>query len=380
MRRVGLLVMVVLLCVVPLAGARGVGVPGAQVGFWAGETSGTAVYTPAVWQVLASTHAALYMNVVYGTDFGPGATSTKNLGLIRRANALGVTVNAWITYPPSQGTFSNEENALVSARSVRDFWSWMRAQHLKIHEIVLDLEQATGYQPVTEALAGNLHRTIDPAGQCRAMRTYRDAVSWAHAHGMRLTGTPVPFAMDDVVLDGNMGLSDALDIPGFVPGMYDEVYLQAYRAEFGFELGAEYIVRYWRLMQQYFGSLGQVSLGNTGFPPYQSAGPLVQDIRMLAGLGARAIPIFDFDSAVKSYGVDGLRAVIMAGRQPLRGAALEAAEHSARETSTVQGQGAEQLFAALNEAANAATLAATAGGKPNAWPGGCGPMRPAPLR
>jgi hypothetical protein len=40
---------------------------------------------------------------------------------------------------------------------------------------------------------------------------------------LRLTGTPAPFAMDDVVLDGNMVLSDALDIPGFAPGMYDEV-------------------------------------------------------------------------------------------------------------------------------------------------------------
>ena len=370
----------VVLCVAPLAGARGVRVPGAQVGFAAGETSGTAAYTPAVWKVLAETHSALYMNVVYGTDFGPGASPTKNLGLIKHANALGITVVAWVTFPVSLGTFSNEENAAANLAAVRDLYTWMRAQHLKFREVMLDLEQATGYQPVTDALAGNLHRNIDPAGQCRAMRTYRDAVSWAHAHGMKLTATPVPFALDDVVLDRNMGLADALDIPGFVPGLYDTVYLQAYRAEFGFELGSEYVVRYWQLMQKYFGSAGQVGLGDNGYPPYNKPGPLVQDIKMLAGLGARDIFVFDFDNAVKDYGVDGLRAVIEAGRQPLSGAALAAAEHSASLTETLQGQGAEQLFSGLNEAANLATLVGTAGRAPNSWPGGCGSMRPAPLR
>lgn len=367
---------------------------GAQVGFAAGETGSTKAYTPAVWRVLASTHSQLFMDLVYGTDFGTPPKgkrlSTTNLDLIRHANRLGVTVSAWLTFPLSEGTFADEENAQVVASAIRALHGWVHRTHVRIHETLLDLEQATGYQPVADALAGHLdtlertmHANVDPAAQCRAMVVYRNAISWAHRHGMRVTATPVPFALDDVVLDHNMGLSDVLDIPGFVPGMYDEVYLQAYRAEFGIDLGSAYIVRYYRLMQHYFGKPGQVILGNTGDPPYTTAAPLIRDIRMLAGLGATSIPVFDFDSAVKAYGVAGLRKVILAGRHPLSGSALLQAEHSSQQ-STTQGNGAEQLFSVLNQAANVATAAVTPteGGlrAPNAWPSGCGSMRVALLR
>src|SRR6266571_2945634 len=66
------------------------GVPGAQVGFWAGETTthcaatdpnfcprDTRNYAPAVWDVLSTTHAALYMNFVYQADFGPAPSGVR---------------------------------------------------------------------------------------------------------------------------------------------------------------------------------------------------------------------------------------------------------------------------------------------------------------
>jgi hypothetical protein len=294
-----------------------------------------------------------------------------------------------VTFPVSLGEFANEDNAAVVRRAVPDLWRWIRRNGLDIHETVLDLEQATGDQPISDAIAGRfgtLQRTlranVDPAHQCLAMADYRDAISSAHRHGMRVTATPVPFSLDDVVLDHNMGLADVLTIAPYAPGMYDEVYLQAYRAEFGIDLGAAYIVRYYRLMQRYFGSVGQVSLGNTGDPPYTTVAPLVRDVRMLAGLGATSIPIFDFDASVKDYGVSGLAELIKAGHEPLRGAQLAAAEHSGPVPSAL-GSGALELFAVLNQAANVATSAVTTAGghpeKPNAWPGGCGVMRPAPL-
>jgi hypothetical protein len=53
------------------------------------------------------------------------------------------------------------------------------------------------------------------------------------------------------------------------------------------------------------------------------------------------------------------------------------------EKLTGQGHDAIKLFATLNQMANAETLAVTASKghprQPNAWPGGCGPLRPAPL-
>src|SRR5258708_32863838 len=65
------------------ASAHGGPLPGAQVGFAAGETDtqclardpsfcprNTANYTSSLWGVLRATHAALYMNIEYMADFG----------------------------------------------------------------------------------------------------------------------------------------------------------------------------------------------------------------------------------------------------------------------------------------------------------------------
>lgn len=375
---------------------------GTTVGFWAGETAthclaldpsfcprDTSVYTPELWSALAETHAALFMNFVYEADFGPipagQAQRTDVIPLVQEANRRGIQVNAWITFPTDLGTYSNEANAANSQAAVKDFAAWSALHGLRIHEVTLDLEQATGDQPIAEALAGDLgpitqtmHGNVDPAAQCRSLQTYRATISWAHQHGIRMTGSPVPFALDDVVLDHNMGLSNVLQIAPFAPGMYDDVYLQAYRT-FGVDFGSAYIARYFLLMQQYFGAQGQISLGNTGLPPYDTTGALINDIEMLAGMGATSIPIFDLNQAVSAYGIAGVKAVVNAGHHPLTGASLQTAET----TSTPAGAGAVSLFSVLNTTANALTQAETTltgiPRQPNAWPSGCGATTVAPL-
>lgn len=376
---------------------------GARVGFWAGEVNrycaatdpnfcprDTGIYTPALWRALRATHATLYLDTVYQADFGPTPTGEHRrldlIPLIRSAHRYRVPVYAWVTLPVAKGTYADEQNAGTVHKAVVALSRWKHRHHLPIARIVLDLEQATGDEPVADALAGNLgplrqtmHANIDPPAQCRSMRTYRNTISWAHRHGMPLDGTPVPFSLDDVVDDHNMGMANALDMPAYAPGMYDKVYLQAYQAEFGFQFGSGYVARYYRLMHRYFGAAGQVSLGNTGDPPYTTVGPLVRDVRMLAGMGATAIPIFDLNAAVTSYGITGVKQVVAAGRRPLTGHQLSTAEADL----SAQGSGALRLFSTLNTAANTATLAVTASeGKPrqpNSWPNGCGPMTPAPL-
>src|SRR5689334_8407059 len=93
-----------------------------EVGFAAGETTtqcrsteptfcprDVSNYTPAMWDVLRSTHAALYLNVEYHADFGPPPASvpqrTDAIPLVRTAERLGVPVVAWLTLPLSEGTF-----------------------------------------------------------------------------------------------------------------------------------------------------------------------------------------------------------------------------------------------------------------------------------
>jgi hypothetical protein len=364
---------------------------GAQVGFWASQNfqpcaagdpaycpRDTSVYTPEVWDALASTHGALYINMVYTSDFGPTPAGvsprTDGLDLIRQANRLGIPVSAWITAPVASGTFANENNAAVMGNAVRAFHDWSQQQRVRLHEVALDLEFPLGYQAVADAVAGDpsglvslMRANIDPAHQCQATSSYRETIAWAHAHGMRITGTPITFAIDDLA-DGNLALQDALDVaPGPPPG-YDEVYVQAYRSYSNPSSG--YVASYFKSMRQYFGSRGQVSLGGTGQPPYDKVGNLVNDVRMLAGLGAKTIPIFDLDGTVKTFGAAGLRAVIEAGRNPLTGAELAAAT-----AETAYDQLNRQFFRNLDVVASDLTLAVTTSQghprQPNTYPTSC---------
>ena len=375
-------------------------VRGAQVGFWAGETNTSCLsidqsfcprdlsaYTPAVWDALATEHGSLYMDLVYQADFGPVPPGlvqrTDGLALVQTANSRGIAVSAWLTVPLAYGTFANEQNAQVMQDAVHAFYEWTQAHGVHVQEAVLDLEFPLGDQAVAQAVAGNvtglqslLSANIDPAAQCRAMATYRDTISWAHHHGMRLTGSPVPFALDDLA-DGNLGLQDALDNVAFPPFGYDELYLQAYRA-FGIDLGSGYVAQYYADMQRYFGSIGQVSLGNTGVPPYDQLSAIVNDVRMLSALGATDIPIFDLDGAVRTYGAAGISAIVRAGHDP-----VDAGQLAALSQPSTFGTGARQMFAALNQAANVATLAVTSSQlhprSPNAYPNGCGNLQADPL-
>ena len=97
-------------------------------------------------------------------------------------------------------------------------------------------------------------------------------------------------------------------------------------------------------------------------------------------MGAESVFLFDLDATAHAFGVEGIKRIVEAGRQPLTGAELTAAENDV----TTEGIGAFQLFSALNDTANALTTAVTTAEghpqQPNAWPNGCGSMRPAPLR
>lgn len=334
--------------------------------------------------MLATSHGALYLNLVYGSDFGPTppgkSQRTDGLALIREANERGISVKAWLTTPFAQGTFANENNAAIMADAVPALVDWVVQNEVLVDEIVLDLEFPLGYQAIADALGGDLsgvlalaRANIDPEHQCDAIVTYRDAISWAHEHGWRITGAPVPFALDDLA-DGHLALQDALDITAFPPLGYDMLYLQAYRTYSN--TGPGYVARYYADMQSHFGAAGQITLGDTnmGTPPYNNLDDLVRDVRMLAGLGATTIPIFDLDGSVRGFGAEGLREIIDAGMQPLTGDELAAASKD-----DVYSDLHRVFFQSLDSIATALTTVVTAGGQPNAYPDGCGDPYADPL-
>ncbi len=152
--------------------------------------------------------------------------------------------------------------------------------------------------------------------------------------------------------DGNLALSDLMDRAPALPE-YDVLYVQAYRA-YDVDLGTGFVASEYALAQQQYGTKGQVSLGDTGMNPYTSVGPVVTDIRMLAALGATRIPIFDFDSSVKTFGAAGLAAIMAASHDPMSPTELAAAQVMAPTGKTL-----ETLLTGLDSFAASATPAET---------------------
>jgi len=364
-----------------------------RIGFWAGESitpclGGDPVscprnlssYTPQLWNLLKTNNSFLYVDLIYGSDFGPAISGVNQrsdgLTLMQQANANGVPVSVWITVPISYGTFANAQNGQTIQAAVKAFKGWQVQNNLQVDQAVLDLEFPLGDQVLTEFLQGNLAGAenllldnLDPSTQCTAVATYRDTITWAHQNGLKLSGSPLPFSLADVA-NGNMALQNALNIVNFPPFGYDQLYLQSYRAE-GIDLGSGYVASTYQSMQQYFGAKGQVSLGSTGLPPYNTVDPVVTDVRMLAGLGATTIPIFDLDGSVSAYGLNGIQQIFNAAQNPMSGAELaNATQLSLIGSATLQAYDVLQKFAAT-----ATPLVSFLDGhaqQPNAYPNGCG--------
>ncbi|MEU9019398.1 hypothetical protein [Actinomadura sp. NPDC048394] len=406
------------LACVPLAAAEATPVPSptstpaasatSVVGFWAGEVTSapqgsqsddsTAYYDPAdrsaltsaVWDVLKKNHVPLYLNMRYGRDFGPvpAGVHSDAASLVRKANGLGVPVIAWIVVPSDKGYWAYEGNAPTMTDAVKAWASWKNAERLRFASVALDQEfSSQNLRTYTTDLTGGklgelavwMNGNIDPAKQCKALRDYRDLISWAHDRGIAVTAAEAPMVVDDLH-DGNLALQDALDIAGSSPG-YDQTYLMAYRsgvAESGVDPGSAYVSSYYTDMQKYFGKGGQASLGVGGQKPYDTLTPLVDDVRMLAGLGARQIPIYSLESTVGKFGAAGLQTIVEAASHPMKGSELTEATKP-----TALSEGFRVPNYLLDATATALTFTATAKQGhlqgPNSWPNGCGDLAARPL-
>lgn len=336
----------------------------AQVGFWTGQNTQNchntdpttcprdlSEFTPAVWQALRAGHGALYFDLVYTVDFGPGATRQDAVPIIRKANQLGITIKAWFTAPVVHGTYANEDNAAFEMAAVKSFYQWRNANRLNIPEVVLDLEVPAG-EP------GTTSPTVDPAHQCAAINTYRRTIAWGHEHGLVMSGSPMPFLLDDLD-NGDLALADSIDAGPLFPGAYDHIYLQAYRTYS--DTGPDYPAQYLPRVHHYFGAAGEISLGDTTMgPPYSSVAALVSDVRVAVALGATAIPIFELASSVQKYGAAGIRQILDAGRQPAMSQQVAAAEKRTTMTASYLA-----FFSSLDTAASAPSPNATK------WPPTC---------
>lgn len=367
-----------------------------SVAFWAGEAvpgtdwhepatywkrRDTHLYTPALWQVLRRYRIPLYFNLRYRRDFGPVPAGEPQrhdaLKIIRTANRLGVPVWGWVLTPYSTGYWAWEGDAGVQLKAVRSLVHWAQQKRVRLAGVALDPEPRllTPFETTAAIMGGAggaslstvFAPTIDPAGQCAAIRTYSRIPAWVHGQGLPVAAAPMPAALDDL-RDHRLALQDAT---GFVlpSAPWDELFFQAYRSVFsyysGHDPGSGIVASYYRSAQAEFGSTGQISIGSTGRGPYRRFGPLLRDVRLAATLGARQVPIYSLERTLRSYG--GPAAVAQLAR---------AAEHPFRGPeagkSTAPTADARALRGSVRRADRWAT-AITRGAslKPNSWPSDC---------
>lgn len=374
------------------------------VGFWAGEDVATSkgekkssdpgsYYDPAyrgaltedVWRVLEDYRVPLYLNVRYGRDFGPVRPDVHSdvLALVRKANSLGIPVIAWIVVPYEQGYWAYQGNAQAMFVAVKAWTEWKEANHLRFASAAIDQEfswqnlqtyiaAVTSHDP--EKLSSLMRTNIDPSAQCGAFRAYQELISWAHLHGIRVDAAEAPMVVDDLA-DGKLALQNALQIAGSSPG-YDQMYLMAYRsavAQAGFDPGSAYPASYYTSMQKYFRGIGEVSLGIPGQAPYNTLTPLVNDVRMLVGLGAKHIPIYSLEEMVAGFGAAGIRAVAEAAKHPMQGSELSEAIKPSPAAAGMMGMSKSQ-DATASELTIAVTKEHGHPQSPNRWPDGCGSL------
>lgn len=379
-----------------------------RIGFWAGEAvpgtnwsspgtywkrRDTHLYTPRLWDVLRHYRIPLYFNLRYRRDFGPVPAGEPyrydGLRIIRRANRLGVPIWGWVLIPYSDGYWAWEGAAREELDAVRSLVRWARQKRIRLEGLVLDPEPPVDtpaerktalFDSGNGAFPSLFQQTIDPGSQCVAWRAYARIPRWAARHRIRLAAAPMPAVLDDIA-DGRLALQDASQV--IVPqAPWDELFFQAYRSTFayyaGHDPGPGIVSSYFRSAREEFGDAGQISLGSAGRGRYRRLSSLVHDVRLAATLGARDLPIYSLERALRAYGgPSALIRLVEAARHPFAGPREARATASTPQARSIRAA-IQRSDGAAVAATSTLTAAAGAPAAPNSWLRGARTGSPCP--
>jgi hypothetical protein len=186
-------------------------------------------FTPAVWRELKRRKAWIAVNMRYQRDFGPVPAGKSRFGellpFLRTAKKYKVGIVAWLTVPYGGGYWATEDNVGLHQRMVRDFVTWSRRVRFRPEEVLLDLEASlSDTARLVKVLRDPLpfvqmvNRNVGPRHQCEAVHGYERIVRWLEDQGFVATAATYPFLLDDIQ-DGNVSLSDGLNMPVPRPGV-----------------------------------------------------------------------------------------------------------------------------------------------------------------
>lgn len=122
--------------------------------------------------------------------------------VVRRLNAAGIPVVAWLLLPKEHGYYFNLDNAPHAAARYAEFQAWTAARGLRWAGVGLDIEpdlrvaQAFAACRWRELLSLPL-RVLDGGRMRRARATYRDLVARMRADGYRVEAYQFHWIVDD---------------------------------------------------------------------------------------------------------------------------------------------------------------------------------------
>lgn len=159
--------------------------------------------TPALEALFADPQVSADLQALpAGVSLGLRDLSAARAGVVRRLNAAGIPVSAWLLLPEAQGYWFNLDNAPQALAFYDDFMAWTAAHSLQWEGIGLDIEP--DMRALRRALAGEgrvlldlLRRALDGGRFRRGQLFYRRLVARIRADGYRVDSYEIPFMVDE---------------------------------------------------------------------------------------------------------------------------------------------------------------------------------------
>jgi hypothetical protein len=146
--------------------------------------------------------------------------SDQRAGVVRRLNAAGVPVNAWLLLPKEQGYWFNQDNAPQAVERYASFREWTARHNLVWARIGLDIEPDIRLlqRIAKERWAGApaLLATMFRAGRLKkAMLAYDSLIRRIHADGYEIEAYHIPYLIDERMAKSTLlqRLTGLVDLP-----------------------------------------------------------------------------------------------------------------------------------------------------------------------
>lgn len=159
--------------------------------------------TPALEALFADPQVIADLQAIHaGVSLGLRDLSTERAAVVRRLNAAGIPVVAWLLLPEAQGYWANLDNAPQALAFYDDFLAWTAAHSLQWDGVGLDIEP--DMRALRRVFAGEgrvlldlLRSALNGGRYRRGLLFYRRLVARIRADGYRVDSYEIPLMVDE---------------------------------------------------------------------------------------------------------------------------------------------------------------------------------------